>query len=180
MGGALRVPGNVERPGGAPAVAEWNVFADPAAAAVVFRSGVPLLVVPLDATNQVPIDRSFLSALGETARGRLGVVAAQLLALGCTAESCEGHYAWDPLAAAVLVDEATVHTEPVEIEVVTGGPGAGRMLAGDARDGATRAATSADAAAFRRVFLSSFRADPAPRHPERGRDGGRPGNLPRP
>ena len=45
MGGAIRREGNVT-----PA-AEFNIYADPEAAAIVLRSGVPVTLVPLDATR---------------------------------------------------------------------------------------------------------------------------------
>ncbi|HXP05122.1 MAG TPA: nucleoside hydrolase [Stellaceae bacterium] len=47
MGGASRALGNVT-----PA-AEFNIHADPHAAEIVFASGVPITMVPLDATHQV-------------------------------------------------------------------------------------------------------------------------------
>src|SRR5246127_410036 len=47
MGGGCHVRGNVTP------TAEFNVYADPEAAAVVFASGVPIVVLPLDVTHQV-------------------------------------------------------------------------------------------------------------------------------
>ncbi len=47
MGGAARVPGNVT-----PA-AEFNIHVDPYAAALVFDSGLPITMVPLDVTAQL-------------------------------------------------------------------------------------------------------------------------------
>lgn len=52
MGGALRVKGNVYEPR-TDGSAEWNSYWDPAAAGVVWRSNVPLTLVPLDGTNKV-------------------------------------------------------------------------------------------------------------------------------
>ncbi|HQU09512.1 MAG TPA: nucleoside hydrolase, partial [Opitutales bacterium] len=46
MGGAVTVPGNVMP------LSEFNIHCDPEAAAVVFDSGLPLTLVPLDATHQ--------------------------------------------------------------------------------------------------------------------------------
>ncbi|HEY7347867.1 MAG TPA: nucleoside hydrolase [Ktedonobacterales bacterium] len=51
MGGALRVPGNIT-----PA-AEFNIYADPHAAHIVFKAGWPIRLVSLDATNLTVITR---------------------------------------------------------------------------------------------------------------------------
>ena len=47
MGGAVRVPGNVTP------FAEFNIYVDPLAAQMVFESGLPVTLVPLDVTHQV-------------------------------------------------------------------------------------------------------------------------------
>jgi len=47
MGGAIKVPGNANR------VAEFNIFVDPEAAAIVFRFPIKKTLVPLDACNHV-------------------------------------------------------------------------------------------------------------------------------
>ena len=54
MGGAVSVGGNVRLPGTG-GKAEWNFFVDPRAARVVLSSGVPVTLVPLDATNRAPV-----------------------------------------------------------------------------------------------------------------------------
>ena len=52
MGGAAHVGYNNQPP----AVAEWNIRCDPAAARVVFGSSVPLVVAGLDATTMMQLD----------------------------------------------------------------------------------------------------------------------------
>ena len=56
MGGAVHVPGNIESAWSSidNSVAEWNIWVDPVAAGEVFASGIPLHLVPLDATDKVP------------------------------------------------------------------------------------------------------------------------------
>ena len=49
MGGALGVPGNVTP------VASANIHEDPEAAAMVYRSGAPLVQVGLDVCNKVTV-----------------------------------------------------------------------------------------------------------------------------
>lgn len=47
MGGAIRAPGNKNR------VAEFNIYVDPEAADIVFKSDIKKVIVPLDACNEV-------------------------------------------------------------------------------------------------------------------------------
>ena len=67
MGGAVGVPGNITLP---PTIknphAEWNFYVDPIAANVVFRSGLPITLVPLDATNDVPLNAAVAARLGRS------------------------------------------------------------------------------------------------------------------
>lgn len=58
MGGAYFEVGNIT-----PA-AEFNIFVDPEAADIVFRSGVDLVVMPLDVTHRALTNRARVAALG--------------------------------------------------------------------------------------------------------------------
>ena len=68
MGGAYFEVGNIT-----PA-AEFNIYVDPEAAEIVFRSGVPLTVVPLDCTHKALTTRARNDAF--RAAGRVGRVVA--------------------------------------------------------------------------------------------------------
>lgn len=68
MGGAYFEVGNIT-----PA-AEFNIYVDPEAAEIVFRSGVPLTVMPLDVTHQALTTRPRIEAL--RALGPVGEVVA--------------------------------------------------------------------------------------------------------
>ncbi|KFK26124.1 hypothetical protein AALP_AA8G206800 [Arabis alpina] len=48
--------------------AEYNIFSDPFAAYQVFHSGVPLTLVPLDATNTIPINKKFFETFEKNQR----------------------------------------------------------------------------------------------------------------
>ena len=68
MGGALDVPGNLDPatlpPGLANPYAEWNVFWDPYAADWIFQNTeFPLVLFPLDVTDQAAITDSFMARL---------------------------------------------------------------------------------------------------------------------
>ena len=72
MGGAARLPGNIT-----PA-AEFNIHADPHAAALVFDSGVPITMVPLEVTAELRGTPECLAAIGRLAT-RCGGAAARLI-----------------------------------------------------------------------------------------------------
>ena len=139
MGGAVDVEGNVpETPS-----AEWNLYVDPEAARIVVESGVPILLVPLDATNDVPFGRDVVLRLSllETPTGR-----AEYQRLSAQTWF-DGAFMWDELTAVAAMRPDTVTIEQ-------------RRLAVDA-DGATVArddgavvdvAVAADAAAFDEEF----------------------------
>jgi purine nucleosidase len=54
MGGAVRTGGNITPH------AEFNIFSDPLAAKIVFESGLPITLVPLDVTHQVCLTPSLI------------------------------------------------------------------------------------------------------------------------
>ncbi|MBW4647979.1 MAG: nucleoside hydrolase [Kastovskya adunca ATA6-11-RM4] len=67
MGGALNVPGNVEKSleAGQDGSAEWNVYWDSIAAHRVWQTAIPIVMCPLDITNTVPVTSEFVYRLGK-------------------------------------------------------------------------------------------------------------------
>uniref|UniRef100_A0ACD5THF0 Uncharacterized protein n=1 Tax=Avena sativa TaxID=4498 RepID=A0ACD5THF0_AVESA len=63
-GGSVRATGNLFTAYGANPFAEFNVFGDPFAAYQVLHSGVPVTLVPLDATNTIPVTVEFFAEFG--------------------------------------------------------------------------------------------------------------------
>jgi purine nucleosidase len=129
MGGAVRVPGNVGLPGH-DGSAEWNFFNQPQAAAEVIQSGIPVTLVPLDATNKVPLTRKFIDRLGKFAAqssmaAQLASQSWQLVAGGGGADQ---YYFWDTLTAAAMLDRSVVRIENLNIKLITDGPSQGRTL----------------------------------------------------
>jgi inosine-uridine nucleoside N-ribohydrolase len=164
MAGAVDVPGNVSlgAEGAPPLPAEWNVYADPTAADLVFRSGIPITLVPLDATNAVPVDAAFFAALEADHEAAPADIAYELLARRGVGL---GEYNWDPLASVVAVDESVATFETVKLRVdTTEGPDSGRTARAD--DGVSvRVATSADRSAFEARFLAGLRIGAPRPHP---------------
>lgn len=123
MGGAVDVAGNVPAQPGA----EWNVYVDPTAAREVLASGAPVVMVGLDATDRLPVTGEFLELLGTNAHTDAAALVDQLVRNNPQLYSGDAYF-WEPPAAAVVVDPATVATERVSIEVVTDGPDSGRTV----------------------------------------------------
>jgi pyrimidine-specific ribonucleoside hydrolase len=158
MGGAVRMPGNLQDGGVFHTnnqTAEWNIFVDPLAARIVFRSGVPIRLIALDATNKVHIGPEFLREFQAKARSPLGQVVAGVLEADRESIDAGIFYAWDPLAAAALLRPSIVRTAAMHIDIREDAPQEGRTVESPGKPNA-RVAVDADAAAFRALFLESF------------------------
>lgn len=121
MGGAVRVAGNIQALDQASTneVAEWNIYADPKAAEMVFASGVPVTLVPLDATNQVPFTKAFYELLSLQQQPALKVIY-QLLKLFVDQygdKTFEIYYLWDALAAMIAMDKNLAKLEHLSIRM---------------------------------------------------------------
>ena len=116
MGGAAINPGNVT-----PA-AEFNIYVDPHAADVVFRSGVPLVMMGLDVTHQVLVTASRKEAIRETG-GRVSNAVADLLTFYCSYDlakyGMEGGPLHDPCVIAHLIDPTLFTLKHVHVAVET-------------------------------------------------------------
>jgi purine nucleosidase len=115
MGGAARAPGNVT-----PA-AEFNVYADPEAARVVFGAAFALTMVGLDVTMKCLLTPEVLDALPDAgAAGFARAISRHMmdfhLRLGMP-----GFPLHDPLAVAVALDPSLVVTRRARVDVETEG-----------------------------------------------------------
>jgi inosine-uridine nucleoside N-ribohydrolase len=113
------------------------------------------LLVPLDATNKVPIDLAFLHEFQAHAVSPLGRIAAQVLETD--RESIQGKYfyAWDPLAAVALLHPEVVKSRRLHIDIAQDPPEEGRTVQTPGSPNA-EVAMDADAARFRKIFLEAF------------------------
>jgi inosine-uridine nucleoside N-ribohydrolase len=163
MGGTIDAPGNVDYEGTTPAdMTEWNFAVDPDALAAVLALDVPVTMVGLDATDDVPVPADIESILGEDATAAGADIAHEIYLRNPFL--VEGTSFWDTLAAVLLLDPSIATWEDVPVRVVTAGPGAGRT-ARDPGGRVVRAAMTADRARFMDAFLAGLRTG-APR-PER-------------
>lgn len=120
MGGAIDVPGNlssvkksIDNP-----YAEWNIYCDPHAANIVFQSGIPVVLIPLDATNLVPVDKQFLLEIKENRSNPISNLIYKILKrFGSRIE--KGQVAlWDLIAASVVGNEDIAEIEKRKIRVI--------------------------------------------------------------
>jgi len=154
MGGAVRVAGNVQEKG-YDGSAEWNIFNQPMAADAVMRSGIPITLVPLDATNKVPLARRFLDELG-TQKSPASQIAEQAWRLAASQPGTDQYYFWDTLTAAVLLDPSVVTIEKLKIRVVTEGASEGRTVE-DPKGSPVDVAVDAKQERVERLFLEVLR-----------------------
>jgi inosine-uridine nucleoside N-ribohydrolase len=128
MGGAMKVDGNIKAlvHSSSNTVGEWNIALDPEAANIVFCSGVPVSLVPLDATNQVPMTKDFYNILSQEEQALHLRLIYQLLrhlhdSWGPNFFFKE-FYFWDPLAAMICTQPDLAITEqfPIGVDPKTG------------------------------------------------------------
>ena len=128
MAGAINVAGNeiVHHR------AEWNVYVDPAAASTVLRSAIPMTIVPLDASDNVPITsfvRGAAQAHHQTAAMR---IIATMLRDPYYLQTPV--YFWDPLVAVAATDASVLRLRTARL-VIDQVPGSDVGLTGITRPG---------------------------------------------
>lgn len=116
MGGAYFAVGNITP------TAEFNIFVDPQAADIVFRSGVPITVMPLDVTHKALVTKprnDAFRALGNT----VGVAVAQMTdffeRFDREKYGSAGAPLHDPCTIAWLIDPGLFTGRHVNVEVET-------------------------------------------------------------
>jgi 5'-nucleotidase len=157
MGGAVSVPGNVDRPfvGIKNSVAEWNFYLDPQAAKQVLSSGVKVRLLPLDSTRALPVTPAFVDRVRRAPRDQTSNL---LLALfQAVNDGIQGgwYFFWDALAAVATAHPEVMSTHEAKLEVVTtDGPTLGQTR--PAAEGArVRVAEEVNRAAFEELLLKT-------------------------
>ena len=155
MGGAVEVNGNVGPASGIEnQFAEWNIYIDPRAANIVFNSGAPITLVPLDATDDVPVTtRVYKTLEAHHSTPEAGFVFDLWTASLSVIQGGTRQF-WDELTAAIATDESLAIFKTFELQVVEEeGPESGytKPTPGGAK---IRVAVSADAKRFEATFLN--------------------------
>jgi purine nucleosidase/pyrimidine-specific ribonucleoside hydrolase len=164
----LSIMGGSIGEGNSTVAAEFNIYADPEAADIVFRSGLPITMMGLDVTHQALLDRDAADALRATGTAS-GRIAAEL-----TDYALERNMEWsgrtttaihDAVAIAHLAIGDLVDVAPYHVAVETGsGPARGRTvcdglpyrLRRDDRSPNAEVGIRIDRARFERVLIDAF------------------------
>ena len=159
MGGAFNVDGNVDLENSR-RVSEWNVYNNPEAVNTVLSHQVPVIFIPLDATNKAPVTSSFIRKLNQQKEYDLSDTALQLLKI-ISPQIGYDHYQkhcffWDVLTAAVLLDDSVIKTQKIHTKVITSGALEGKTVLLD--DGyLAKMAFDIDLDRLERLLLNKYR-----------------------
>jgi purine nucleosidase len=156
MGGAARLPGNVTP------VAEFNIYADPQAAAIVFGQPWRVTMVGLDVTNQVVLTRADRDALAVQTSPE-AILVREVTRHIYDLRGMPAMALHDPLAVGVAIQPDLVTTIEREVRVETRGEHTLGQTVVDLRPNAhtapptqTRVAMEVDVARFRALFLGTL------------------------
>ena len=136
-----------------------NARLDPTAVRLVLEAGFDLTLVPLDATNRVPLTSELHASLeADHAAGPADVVFELWSQNPYMVQG--GFYLWDPLAAAAVRDPSIVTTRAATLRVEEGaGPDGGRLVE-DPTGATVTIATAADRERFEALLLERLRLGP--------------------
>jgi purine nucleosidase/pyrimidine-specific ribonucleoside hydrolase len=119
MGGAVYVPGNIHDffPDSANTFADWNPYSDPQATKEVFESGLKMYLVPLDATNQVQINK--IDTIQWRKGGEIANFVADIYDGLMNSTGKRKFYIWDLMASVIMLDRGLCDFLPLHLDVIT-------------------------------------------------------------
>ena len=127
MGGAIREGGNITPQ------AEFNIYCDPYAAHVVFHSGIPITLIPLDVTHKCMLYAEQIKKLSERETPISRFVAdatATYINFTKTKTGVEGCALHDPLTLATIIAPELLTFEEHYVDVdISSGPSMGSTFA---------------------------------------------------
>jgi pyrimidine-specific ribonucleoside hydrolase len=152
MGGAINCPGNKNR------VAEFNIFVDPEAAEIVFNSGVPITLIPLDICNTTPL---FMSDFEKITNEKIAPAIKAMMEPYIKAikqfEGQEGALVYDALAGYYLINPAAFELISMDVRIETKGDITSGMSVADRRSwGEKSINTQVVSGLNREIFVKDF------------------------
>jgi pyrimidine-specific ribonucleoside hydrolase len=156
MAAAIDAPGNIAVDDVTPEHGvEWNVGVDPDAFAhVLHETDIPVTLVPLDATNSVPVPGNIAEIIGEDHSAAGADIAHEIYVQ--SPWLTDGSSFWDTLAALALVDPSLATWEDLTAEVTIDGPSSGDVVRSPSGR-PIRAAMDADQDRFMEAMLTALR-----------------------
>ena len=116
MGGSVRTRGNVTP------YAEFNIFSDPLAAKIVFESGIPITLVPLDATHQVFLTPHWMDERIEPLHTPFSNFVIEATGYDLSNHRFKNRdtiFLHDPLAVGAVIDPTLLKTKRIPLRVET-------------------------------------------------------------
>jgi len=126
MGGAIQEGGNVTP------LAEFNIIVDPHAAHIVFHAGIPITLIPLDATNKCLLKQQHLDRLLKTKSpiSRFIKEAVEVYLKFSNERGIEGSALHDPLTLATIIAPELLTLREYYVDVdISGGVSMGKTFA---------------------------------------------------
>lgn len=161
MAGTIDAPGNVLVDGLTEEDRlEWNVAADPSAFAAVLATAIPINLVPLDATDDVPVPTDLVDRLATDHAAAGADLAYELLVRAPTRMTDPGQQLWDELAALTVSDPDLVTWQDLRVVVAPDG-----RLDRSPTGRPMRVAMAADRAATERALLAALHTGPPRTNP---------------
>lgn len=162
MAGAVDVDGNIrdsddDKPQDSDGSAEWNAFWDPEGTAELLRLGLDLWLVPLDATNAVPVRKDFIQRLDPTKQ--VSRTAQQIWAQSKFQKSNAVYYMWDTLTVGLYLQPTLCSWETMPLQGHASGKEQGRISRAKNSSSGTKVVNVAkvtDVPAFVEFLLSLF------------------------
>jgi purine nucleosidase/pyrimidine-specific ribonucleoside hydrolase len=114
MGGVIHEAGNVGPR------SEFNLWADPEAAAAVVGAGLPLVLVPLDVTRRVRATRDFTEALAASGKPAAAMVGSLIEAYFEASTNQESRPLHDPCVMLYALDPDLFRVENLRLSISTG------------------------------------------------------------
>ncbi len=158
MGGAVSVKGNIHYIDPVfyqNRVSEWNFYADPLAVKKVLESGVVFKMMPLDATDMVPLDKAFMRHFKRVKKTRAAEFIYGILNKKNNTQNYTGYCFWDSLTVAMALDSSMEEFKSLPIRVKYGAPNiSGQTVVDHQKGDYVQVALSANAKRFHQDFLA--------------------------